>query len=68
MRILDPNIERPGRIARGALGASLVIIGAVALLQAPLLGVALIAVGAFSIFQGASGWCVLRACRLRTPF
>jgi hypothetical protein len=67
MNYFAPNLERPGRVARAALGGCVAATGAVVLAREPLLGGALLAAGSFLLFEGLRGWCALRACRIRTP-
>ncbi len=69
MSFWTPNIDGKGRAIRLA-GAVALLIGAVA---AGLAGWTLLAVilgvsAAFVGFEAARGWCVLRACKIRTPF
>lgn len=61
-----PNIERAGRIARG-ITALLLLAGAYFAWQ-PVrwLGILLLASAAFVAFEALRGWCVARACGIRT--
>jgi hypothetical protein len=67
-RFWAPNLERKGRLVRG-LGALTLLVTA-ALLVGESLWVAgmLAAAGVFSLFEAVRGWCVLRACGLKTRF
>ena len=65
---LAPNIENKGRLIRG-LGAAGLLIGGGVLLQTHLVsGLALIVCGAFVLFEALRGWCVFRACGIKTKF
>ena len=65
-RFLAPNLERSGRVARGlgalALFAGAALGGFVSLWLAAALAVA----GVFVLFEALRGWCVLRACGIKT--
>jgi hypothetical protein len=64
------NLEQKGRAIRG-ITAVATAAGAVAgfLLGWPAaLVLLLLAVGAFTAFEAAAGWCVLRACGVKTPY
>jgi len=64
---LAPNIERKGRIVRGV--SALILLAAAGFLftvhwvPAAILTLA----GIFVLFEALRGWCVLRACKLKTP-
>jgi Inner membrane protein YgaP-like, transmembrane domain len=67
-RPFTPNITGKGRIVRG-VWALLIFIGAgfgstVSIWLGLLLGVS----GAFVLFEAVRGWCVLRACGVKTRF
>jgi hypothetical protein len=68
MSFWAPNIDNSGRIARGILGLGL-IVGAFAFftLDLPLPGWLLVGGGVFCLFEAARGWCIARACRIKTP-
>lgn len=69
------NIDPRGRRARligGAIvvlcGGALIITGLIAKSKALLvLGIFLDVAGSFMIFEGARGWCALRALGIKTP-
>ena len=69
------NIDSRGRRARligGVIvdlcGAALIITGAVGRSKILLVaGIALVVIGSFMIFEGARGWCALRALGIKTP-
>jgi hypothetical protein len=63
---LSRNISNTGRLVRG-LGALALLIGAgFGFLVSIWLGVALAVPGVFVLFEALRGWCVLRACGLKT--
>ena len=64
----SPNIDRKGRIIRAISGA--LFLGAGAFLHQFHWGftAALALLAMLSFFEAARGWCLLRACRIRTPF
>jgi hypothetical protein len=69
------NIDQRGRKARLASGVIVGLCG-VALILASLFvdplrmliaGILLLVTGSFMIFEGARGWCALRALGIKTP-
>jgi hypothetical protein len=70
------NIDKRGQFLRTSMGAVTALVG-VGLLAArftagletvPLwAGLAAVAGGAFMIFEGVNGWCVVRAMGFKTP-
>lgn len=72
---MKPNIDRKGRIARAITGLLCIVLGlTVWLIQWPetfvyrwIVSLAAVAVGAFQLFEAKRGWCVARACGLKTP-
>lgn len=70
---MTPNLDGPGRRARAIGGGVCLLIGSGVLAAgwwAPSwgrrIGVGLMALGVFMVFEAARGWCVLRACGIRT--
>jgi hypothetical protein len=61
-----PNITRAGRIARAIWGVLVAGLGVLAVSWKPWVAVVLFAAGAFALFEALRGWCVLRACGIRT--
>jgi hypothetical protein len=60
------NIDNPGRLVRG-LGALLLLVGAAfGFTVSVWLGLGLLAAGAFVGFEALRGWCVMRACGIKT--
>lgn len=61
------NLERKGRVARGLAGGVLVAAGGmVGDASNWMAGFALILTGGFMLLEAIAGWCVLRACGLKT--
>jgi hypothetical protein len=63
------NIKKRGRILRLVLGLLLLGIGIWLLLGSDhdFWATGLCAIGGFSVFEGAVGWCAIRAMGFRTP-
>lgn len=62
------NLSNTGRLVRG-LGALAMLAGAgFGFLVSVWLGVGLAVGGLFVLFEALRGWCVLRACGLKTRF
>jgi hypothetical protein len=61
-----PNLERDGRTWRGLLGTILFLTGIAAAFWQLWLGGLLIASGTFVLFEAVRGWCLLRACGIKT--
>jgi len=66
--LFAPNIGSQGRLLRG-LGALELFVGAwLAFDVATWLGIVLLALGGFALFEALRGWCGLRACGIKTRF
>jgi hypothetical protein len=65
-RFFSPNIDRKGRIVRGAIAAGLFIGAWFAFGQSLLLGIVLTIWAVFTLFEALRGWCVVRACGIKT--
>ncbi len=64
--LFSRNISNTGRLVRG-LGALALLLGAgIGFFVSIWLGVALAVSGVFVLFEALRGWCVLRACGLKT--
>ena len=61
-----PNIRRNGRIARGVTGALCLIAGIITVDYVLWLGLIFVVAGLFAIYEALSGWCVARACGVKT--
>jgi hypothetical protein len=64
--LFDRNLSNTGRLVRG-LGAVGLLIGAgFGFFVSIWLGVALAVGGVFVLFEAVRGWCVMRACGIKT--
>ena len=61
-----PNLKRNGRIARGVIGTLCLIAGIITVDYTLWLGLVLVAAGLFAIYEALSGWCLARACGIKT--
>ena len=62
----SPNIKRSGRIARGVIGTICLIAGIITVDFNLWAGLVLVAAGLFAIFEAMRGWCIARACGIKT--
>ena len=62
------NIDRRGRIVRVIWGVLTTGGGIVLLWVNSWAAIVLIAAGIFSFFEAARGWCVMRACGIKTKW
>ena len=67
-RFFQPNINHRGRMARGVIGGLCLVAGIVISGDYSLWGLILVAAGLFAIFESLRGWCLVRACGLKTRF
>ena len=67
-RFFRRNLDHHGRIARGVIGALCLIAGIVVVDYKFWLGIVLVAAGLFAIFESIRGWCLVRACGIKTKF
>ena len=65
-RFFQPNIKRHGRIARGAIGGACLVTGIIIAGDYTLWGLIPVIAGLFAIGEALSGWCLIRACGIRT--
>lgn len=61
-----PNLKRTGRIARGVTGTLCLIAGIVVVDYVLWLGLIFVVAGLFAIYEALSGWCLARACGVKT--
>ncbi len=61
-----PNIQRNGRIARGVIGTICLVAGIIIAGDYSLWGLLLVIPGIFAIFEALRGWCLARACGIKT--
>jgi len=67
-KFFRPNLNRHGRMARGVIGALCLIAGIIVVDYVFWLGIVLVAAGLFAIFESIRGWCLVRACGIKTKF
>lgn len=65
-RFFAPNLDRKGRLARGLMGLVLLMGAAFSLRESLWLAALLGASGAFAIVEALRGWCLARACGIKT--
>jgi hypothetical protein len=65
-KFFAPNIIRAGRIARLIYGVIMLVACVIAFPKLWWLGVFFLASALFAFFEAARGWCVLRACGIKT--
>jgi Protein of unknown function (DUF2892) len=67
-KFFKPNLDRHGRLARGVIGALCLIAGIIVVDYVLWLGLIFVAAGLFAIFESLRGWCLMRACGIKTKF
>jgi hypothetical protein len=60
------NINRRGRIFRALCGVGLIIAGLLISRQGRSICVALVIMGGFVLYEAVRGWCLMRACGIKT--
>jgi len=65
-RFFSRNLEFRGRLVRGVLGAIALITGIILADVHLWVCLALVGLGLFGIFEAVRGWCLMRACGIRT--
>jgi len=65
-RFFAPNIDGKGRLVRGLMGVALLAVAAFSIRESIWLAALLAAAGAFGIFEALRGWCLARACGIKT--
>jgi hypothetical protein len=64
--IFTRNINKSGRLFRGAIAAILFFAAWYSISLSAWLGILLAASGGFALFEALRGWCPLRACGIKT--
>ena len=67
-RFFKPNLNFRGRMARGVIGTLCLIAGIIVVDYLLWLGLVFVAAGLFAIFEAVRGWCIARACGIKTKF
>jgi hypothetical protein len=65
-RFFARNIDWRGRLVRGLGGLALLGVAVFCRTEWPWLAVALAMAGIFCLFEALRGWCLMRACGLKT--
>jgi hypothetical protein len=65
-KFLAPNITRLGRIVRAVWGLTLITAGVLLWARSAWICLGLVAFGAFALYEAVRGWCVMRACGIKT--
>jgi hypothetical protein len=65
-RFFARNIGKPGRLVRGLAAVGLLIGAGFGFASSAGLGFALLGAGLFVGFEALRGWCVMRACGIKT--
>ncbi len=66
-RFFNKNLDMSGRRVRGVIGSLVLIVGIIIAGDVLWwLGLIFVVAGLFAIFEAVRGWCVLRACGIRT--
>lgn len=60
------NIDRRGRIVRAAWGVSLLVAGLLLWERSRWICLALAGLGVFALYEAVRGWCLMRACGIKT--
>jgi len=68
-RFFAPNIDRKGRLARALYGCAMIAAGwLLSRASHPGLAMAAILAGGFAWLEAARGWCIVRACGIKTKW
>jgi hypothetical protein len=65
-KFFAPNITRMGRLARAVWGVLLIAGGIAIYSRSRWVSAVLSLAGAFAVFEALRGWCVMRACGIKT--
>ncbi len=65
-KFLAPNISGWGRLARAVWGVGLIVAGLLLPGASPWVRAVLFVAAAFAFFEALRGWCVMRACGIKT--
>jgi hypothetical protein len=65
-RFFSRNIDRKGRVVRGAISVGLFIGAWFVFGVSSVLGIVLAVSAVFTLFEALRGWCVVRACGVKT--
>jgi hypothetical protein len=62
------NIGQRGRIVRAVWGLALIVAGLLVSARNGWLCIALLVAAGFALYEAARGWCLMRACGIKTKF
>jgi len=65
-RFFAPNIDGKGRLVRGLMGLVLLAGAAFSFGDSAWLAALLATAGVFGLFEALRGWCLARACGIKT--
>ena len=65
-KFFAPNIDRRGRILRAVWGVALITAALLTWAHSRWLSLVLLALGVLGIYEALRGWCLARACGIRT--
>ena len=65
-RFFVANIGPAGRLVRGLMGLALLVGAVFSFRQSMWLAVVLAAAGVFGLLEALRGWCLMRACGIKT--
>ena len=68
MPFLRPNLDTKGRIIRAIAALAMAVAAFLTWSHLRSSGIALAASSAFVAFEAARGWCIARACGVKTKF
>jgi len=67
-KFFAPNIDSRGRIIRAIWAVLMIVAGGLTLGVNVWISVVLFAFGGLAAFEALRGWCVMRACGVKTKF
>ena len=67
-KFFSRNIDRRGRIARAVFGGLEIIGGLILARYSRWGGGLLVILGIFAFYEAFRGWCIIRACGIKTRF
>jgi hypothetical protein len=67
-RFFSRNLDFRGRMARGVIGTLCLVAGIIVAGDYSLWGLIFVVAGLFAIFESIRGWCIARACGIKTKF
>lgn len=68
MKACKPNLALKGRLLRGAAGLGLLAVALALVKTGALLASAVALLAALTLLEALWGWCLLRACGIKTRF